>query len=211
MTEKADEKDRPEIVKVSGLSRAKKEEKARVMVMDQKLRRKVQPGEEEKLEEVAREAGVEEVDLGLEEAPGGPAGSTTISGATISVSSLAYYIARDFGPVAPGGAIFLSDSFYFLYPDSQIRKVLSEDLTDLQLWIAQYFDCDDFAQVVAGVVNKQLMGLPFGTLWFRGPGIYHAVNCFYSREQRKMKIVEPQTDAIYDFNKARYDPVLVVL
>lgn len=207
----AEKKDRPEIVKVSGLPRAKKEERTRVMVMDNKLRRKVQPGEEQKLEEVAREAGVEEVDLDLEEAPAGPAGSTTISGQTISVSGLAYCIARDFGPVAPGGGIFLSDGFYFLYPDSQIQKVLSEDLTDLQLWIATYFDCDDFAQVVAGLVNKQLMGIPFGTLWFIGPGIYHAVNCFYSREQRKMKIVEPQTDAIYDFNKARYDPVLVVL
>ena len=206
----AQEKEKPEIVKMSKLP-AKKEERTSVIVMDKKLRRKIRPGEEEKLEEVARKEGVEEVDLDLEEPPAGPAGSAIISGPTVSSSTLAYCIARDFGPVASGGKIFLSDAFYFLYPDNEIQKVLSEDLTDLQLWISTYFDCDDFAQVVAGILNQQLKGIPFGILWFRGRYIYHAVNCFYSWNQRKMKVVEPQTDAIYDFNKASYDPVLVVI
>ncbi len=199
-----------EIVKMSELP-AEKEEKTRVIVMDKKLRRKIRPGEEEKLEEVAREEGVEEVDLDLKEPPAAPAGSATISGPTLSLSALASAIASDFGPVCGGGAVFLSDSFYFLYPDHEIAKVLSEDLTDLQMWISTYFDCDDFAQVVAGVVNQQLKGVAFGTLWFKGRYIYHAVNCFYSHDQKKMKVVEPQTDRIYDFNKARYCPMLVVI
>lgn len=199
-----------EIVKMSKLP-AEKEKKTRVVVMDKKLRRKIRPGEEEKLEEIAREEGVEEVNLDLMEPPAAPAGSTTISGPTISVSVLSAAIASDFGPVCSGGAIFLSDGFYFLYPDKDIVKVLSEDLTDLQMWISTYFDCDDFAQVVAGLVNQQLKGIPFGTLWFKGPNIYHAINCFYSLEQKKMKVVEPQTDKIYDFNKTIYCPMLVVI
>ena len=190
---------------------AEKEIKTRVIVMDKKLRRKVRSGEEEKLEEIAREEGVEEINLDLKEPPAAPAGSTTISGPTISVSDLSAAIASDFGPVCSGGAIFLSDGFYFLYPDKDIAKVLSEDLTDLQIWISTYFDCDDFAQVVAGLVNQQLKGIPFGTLWFKGSNIYHAINCFYSREQRKMKVVEPQTDKIYDFNKSICCPMLVVI
>lgn len=199
-----------EVVKMSELP-AEKEEKTRVIVMDKKLRRKIRPGEEEKLEEIAREEGVEEVNLDLKEPPAAPAGSTTISGPTLSQSDLSAAIARDFGPVCSGGVVFLSDGFWFLYPDHEIEKVLSEDLTDLQMWISTYFDCDDFAQVVAGVVNQQLKGVPFGTLWFKGPYIYHAVNCFYSKNQKKMKVVEPQTDKIYDFNKDRFCPMLVVI
>ena len=105
----------------------------------------------------------------------------------------------------------MSDGFYFLYPTAEIEKVLSEDLTDVQMWINTYFDCDDFAQCVAGAVNQQLKGIPFGTLWFKGPGIYHAVNCFYSKEEKIMKVVEPQTDHIYNFNKNKYCPMLVVI
>ena len=207
-----DQKDQPlyEIVKMSELP-AEKEKKTRVVVMDKKLRRKIRPGEEEKLEEIAREEGVEEVNLDLKEPPAAPAGSTTISGPTVSLSTLASAIASDFGSVCSGGAVFLADSYYFLYPDKEIGKVLNEDLTDLQMWISQYFDCDDFAQVVAGLVNQQLKGVPFGTLWFKGPGIYHAINCFYSQDQKKMKVVEPQTDKIYDFNKQKHCPMLVVI
>ena len=199
-----------EVMKMSELPE-KKEEETRVIVMDKKLQRKITSGEEEKLDEIAKKEVVSEINLDLEEPPAAPAGSTTISGPTVSSKVLAEAIARDFGSVCSGGAIFLSDGFYFLYPDAEIRKVITEDLTDLQMWINTYFDCDDFAQVVAGVLNQQLKGVPFGTLWFKCPRIYHAVNCFYSSDQKKMKVVEPQTDAIYDFNKAKCCPMLVVI
>jgi hypothetical protein len=199
-----------EIVKMSQLPDVR-ERTARVVMLDKKMKRRLTAGEEEKIEEIARAEGALEVDLDMREPPAGPAGSTTISGSTIAGSSLASVIARDFGGTCSGGAIFLSDGFYFLYHDADIQKVLSEDLTDLYMWINTYFDCDDFAQVVAGMVNRELKGAAFGTLWFKGPGIYHAVNCFYSWEQAKMKVVEPQTDAIYNFNKSTYCPMLVVI
>jgi len=182
-----------------------REERTRVIIMDKKLKRKVRPGEEERLDEIAAKEGVSEYG---EDVPGG---STVISGPTISARELSAAITRDFGKCCKGGAIFMSDSYYFLYPDAEIEKVLSEDLTDLQMWINTYFDCDDFAQVVAGVVNQQLKGAPFGVLWFKCPNMYHAVNCFYSMNQRKMKVVEPQTDRIYDFDKRRCCPMLVVI
>lgn len=194
----------PEIVMMSTLPE-EREERTKVIVMDRKMRRKIRAGEEEKLNEIAEAEGTVESDLSI------PGGTTTISGPTINHAILANAIASDFGPVCSGGKIFLSDSKYFLYHDQDIIKVLSEDLTDLQMWIAQYFDCDDFAQVVAGQLNRQLKGIPFGVLWFKGPGIYHAVNCFYSLNQMKMKVVEPQTNAIYDFNKNVYCPMLVVI
>jgi hypothetical protein len=182
------------------------QKKNRVIVMDRKLPRKIKSGEESKIDVIIKKEGVRTSAL-----PGIPAGDTTISGTTVTANDLAGAITRDFGPLVQGGAIFLSDGMYFLYPDSEITKVLSEDLTDLQMWINTYFDCDDFAEVTTGVVNNQLKGIPFGTLWFKGPGIYHAVNCFYSLEQKKMKVLEPQTDGVYDFDKANFHPVLVVI
>jgi len=56
------------------------------------------------------------------------------------------------------------------------------------LWIEEYFDCDDFAQVVFGVVGWHLKGVPFGIIWY-SDGFYHAVNCFYSMEEKKMKML----------------------
>jgi hypothetical protein len=191
------------IIKVSDLP-DEKETVVEAVLLNKKIAGRVTRGREDNLEEIAEEFGF----VADEEAP---AGQTTISGHTVSASNVLNAIARDFGPPCSGGKVFMSDGFYFTYPYREIEKVLSEDLTDVQMWINTYFDCDDFAQVVAGVVNQQLKGIPFGTLWFKGPGIYHAVNCFYSREEKKMKVVEPQTDHIYDFNKKRYCPMLVLI
>ena len=186
----------------------KKQEKTPVIIMDKKMPRKIKVGEHLKLATVAKKEGVLDFMEAPEKVPGG---ETPIIGPTVSGGTLSNAIMRDFGSFCTGGAVFLSDGFYFLYPDNDIKKVLSEDLTDLQMWINTYFDCDDFAQVVAGVMNDRLKGIPFGILWFKGPGFYHAVNCYYSQNQRKMKVVEPQNDAIYDFNKASWCPMLVVI
>lgn len=194
------------ITKVSELPEGK-DETIRVLVLDKKLRRKVAPGEEDNIEGIAEREGTLSIDQETLE----PGGSATIWGATVTKTEILGAIARDFGLTCKGGLVIMSDGFYFLYPTKEIQKVLSEDLTDLQMWISTFFDCDDFAQVVAGVVNQQLKGIPYGILWYKGPGVYHAINCFYSKEQKKMKVVEPQTDRIYDFDKAKYCPMLVVI
>ena len=195
-----------EIMKMSDLP-VGKQEKTKVIIMDKKMIRKIGTGEELKLAELASK-GVLEYSGSPDDAPGG---KTTIQGATITGAQLSNAIINDFGTFCTGGAVFLSDGFYFLYSDAEIQKVLSEDLTDLQMWINTYFDCDDFSQVVAGVMNDKLKGVPFGVLWFKGPGFYHAVNCYYSANQKKMKVVEPQNDAMYNFNKAAWCPMLVVI
>jgi hypothetical protein len=195
-----------EITKVSDLP-DEKEEKIRVMMLDKKLPRKVEPGEEDNIEDIARTEGTLDADVETLE----PGGTATISGPTVTKTTVLQAIARDFGATCRGGLVIMSDGYYFLYSTREIEKVLSEDLTDVQMWINTYFDCDDFSQVVAGAINQQLKGIPFGILWYRGPGVYHAVNCFYSKEEKKMKVVEPQTDRIYDFNKSKYCPMLVVI
>lgn len=198
-----------QIIKVSELPN-EKEEKFKVLFLDKKLPRKVNEGEEDNIEDIVEQEGYLDEDK-MPSIPGGPEGETKITGATVTKNEVLDAIARDFGPICSGGFVIMSDGFYFLYPISSIKKVLLEDLTDLQMWISTYFDCDDFAQVVAGIVNQQLKGIPYGILWYKGPGVYHAINCFYSKEEKKMKVVEPQTDRIYDFNKVKYCPMLVVI
>ncbi|MFC1507302.1 lectin MOA-related protein [Thermoproteota archaeon] len=188
----------------------KKEEETKVVIMDKKIRRRIRVGEEEKLDTIGETEGVLEYTEQPEDVPGA-GGETTISGQTITGSTLSNAIVRDFGSVCSGGKVYLSDGFYFLYSDSAVKKVIQEDLTDLQMWINTYFDCDDFSQVVAGFMNDKLKGVPFGVLWFKGKNYYHAVNCYYSQEQKKMKVVEPQNNAVYDFNKSKYCPMLVVI
>lgn len=186
----------------------KKEEKLRVIVMDRKLKRKIRRGEEEDIAAIAQNEGVRELDIG--DTPEDPEGIPAAPGAIISGATLASAIASDFGPTCGGGAVYLSDTKYKLYSDADINTVLTSDLTDLEVWISQYFDCDDFAQVVAGVVNSKLKGVPFGILWFKGQRIYHAVNCYYSPEG-KMRVVEPQTDHVFTFDKTKYCPMLIVI
>lgn len=195
------EKPKYELLSISQMP-PEKEETTRVIVFDKKIKRKLMIGEEEKLDEIAGKEGLPE--------PFEPSGTFTISGPTISSSTLASTIIRDFGQVCRGGGIYMSDSKYCLYPDSEIKSSERRYGRSSSV-IENYFDCDDFAQVVAGIVNNVLKGIPFGVLWFRGPGVYHAVNCFYSMNQRKMKVVEPQTNRIYDFDKNRYCPMLVII
>ena len=192
------------------------EAETRIKFLDKKSPRPVETGEEENIDEMAASVGPLEPDFYSSEpkdmpAEDVPTGETRIYGPTISASQLADAIVRDFGPVCEGGDIYVSDGTYFLYSDKEIQKVLDETLSDLQMWISEYFDCDDFAQVVAGKMNEELKGSPFGTLWFRGSNFYHAVNCFYSKDQNKMKVVEPQTDAIYDFDKKNHCPQLLMI
>ncbi len=196
---------KPEIVRMSELPR-KKEEKMKVVVMDKKLKRKLKHGEEEDISAIEREEEIPELEEPSEESGGTPTAPISI----ISSDTLAAAIASDFGTTCKGGAVYLSDGKYKVYPDADIRTVLGADLTDSEAYVAQYFDCDDFAQVVSGAVNHKLKGVPFGILWFRGQGVFHAVNCYYS-SSGKMKVVEPQTDHVYSFDKSKYCPMLVVI
>jgi len=199
-----------EKVKLSELE--KKKEKVRIIFADKKIPRRVMVGEEEDF--VATGGEVPKKKKGN---PSGPEETEEPEQAyfiseygTVTSSVLASAILRDVNPVA-SAIIFISDGVYSLYPTSHIRKVVGEDLTDLQLWISQYFDCDDFAQVLFGVLGQYLKGVPFGMIWYSDGGFYHAVNCFYSREERKIKLLEPQTDRIYDFDKRRYKTRFIMI
>ena len=117
--------------------------------------------------------------------------------------------------LGPGGwQLWISDGSYTGYTINELYEWLKNfDDTSLQVWIAEVFDCDDFAQAVQGAANKFFKGIALGTLWYGDKaGTWgHAVNIFYSYTHNKAFLLEPQSDTFYEFDQKDWAPWLVVL
>lgn len=119
--------------------------------------------------------------------------------------------------LGPGGyALHVSDGSYTGYSIWELQEFMKNfDNTNLRVWIAETFDCDDFSQVLQGQVNGFFLGIAFGTIWY-GPknppyDWGHSVNIFYSYTDNKVYLVEPQNDAFYEFDKTKWAPWVVML
>ncbi len=113
-----------------------------------------------------------------------------------------------------GYALHISDGSYTGYSIQELYEFMRNfDETNLKVWIAEVFDCDDFAQVLQGAVNKFFPGIAFGTLWY-GPkdnSWGHAVNIFYSYGDNRIYLVEPQNDTFYLFDKTQWNAWVVMM
>jgi hypothetical protein len=113
-----------------------------------------------------------------------------------------------------GWAFHVSDGSYTAYSSWELREYIGNfDSTNLQVWIAETFDCDNFATVLNGKVQGFFKGIPFGILWFdpKDNSWGHAVNIFYDAYAKKVYCVEPQTDGFFDFNQAAWNPWMVLI
>jgi hypothetical protein len=109
---------------------------------------------------------------------------------------------------------FLSDSSYTGYTLYELWRYLKySEHTDLIPYMSQIFDCDDFAQVLQGSINRVFKGIPFGTLWFyhKTQNWGHAINIFYSYQHNKIVCIEPQNDGMFWFNQNTWRAYLVVV
>ncbi len=111
-------------------------------------------------------------------------------------------------------ALHISDGSYTGYTIAELQEFIRNfDSTNLRVWVAETFDCDDFAQVLEGNVNGFFPGIAFGTIWYGDKkGTWgHAVNLFYDYVANKVYLVEPQNDVFYEFNKTLWNPWVVML
>ncbi len=113
-------------------------------------------------------------------------------------------------------AFHVSDGSYTAYSAYQLQEYIGNfDSTNLDVWIAETFDCDNFASVLNGSVQGFYKGIPFGIIWFgpRNPPFSwgHAVNIFYDAYAKKVYCVEPQTDGFFDFDKTNWIPWMVLI
>lgn len=108
--------------------------------------------------------------------------------------------------------LWLNDGDYSTYSMATLKAFLKADNTDSFKYIKEGFDCDDFAKVLLGRekewydFSQKERGSCFG--YVRGdirkydPNTpsYHAMN-IYIDENRKVWLVEPQTDEFFEPNE----------
>lgn len=117
--------------------------------------------------------------------------------------------------LGPGGyQVFMSDSSYTHYDIYELYEYLVNfDSTNLETWIAEVHDCDDFAEAVNGSANRFLKGIPLGVLWYGDKaGTWgHAVNIFYCGYNQQVFLLEPQADQFYHFDQENWNPWVVMM
>ena len=117
--------------------------------------------------------------------------------------------------LGPGGyALHISDGSYTGYSIWEVQEFMKNfDPTNLRVWIAETFDCDNFAQVLQGNLNGFFPGIALGTLWYGDKaGTWgHAVNIFYDYVNNKIWLVEPQNDVFYEFDKNKWVAWVVMI
>lgn len=127
----------------------------------------------------------------------------------VPAASVVRAIRRDIG--TSGYSLHISDRSYTGYSIWEVYQFVKYyDNTDKMNYISEVFDCDDFAQVLQGNVNRVLRGIPFGTIWYYGNNWGHAVNIGYCHRQDKIYLIEPQNDTFYRFNKA-WRPGMIII
>lgn len=129
------------------------------------------------------------------------------SGMIVSSSSLDGMLRRILaGKLLVDPGIRFGDGSFYLPLLNEVEAILKASQSDRRTWLAERFDCDDFAYVLKGEMSVhayETPGLKFGLCvgivwgyfdWVQG---YHAVNWFLD-DQGVLRFVEPQTDQIYD-------------
>jgi hypothetical protein len=117
-----------------------------------------------------------------------------------------------------GYNIYFADSNYHM-PQKHIAEALINASQVAQLsWIAEKFDCDDFAHLLKAAFIKDaytngLRRLPysFGIIWGESPA--HAMNLLVASdgEKKESYVIEPQTGAFYKPSDGKLDDIYLVV
>lgn len=99
----------------------------------------------------------------------------------------------------------LGDSGYYLPTVDEVTQIITATQHERRTWIAERYDCDDFAYVlkafvssVAYVNSGLTYGLSCGIIWgkFSWVDEFHACNWIITSD-RTFRLVEPQTDSLH--------------
>lgn len=97
-----------------------------------------------------------------------------------------------------GGIFQMADQYYQEADEALIKEILDEDKTNLEQYIAEDFDCDDFTFRLMGVFHcdPRTAAMPIFITWVVTSQGGHAVISYYHKSE--VHIIEPQKDWIYD-------------
>lgn len=115
------------------------------------------------------------------------------------------------GLFASDSGIRFGDGTYYLPTIQEVQEILSKSESDRRTWLAERFDCDDFAYVLKGEMSVHAYdtgdiryGLCVGMVWANFTWVkgYHAVNWFIASDGT-LRFIEPQNDSIYDVSQCQ--------
>lgn len=131
------------------------------------------------------------------------------SGIVVPTSSLVGVVQKRLaGKLADDPGIRFGDGSFYLPKLGEVRNILDESSADRRAWMAERFDCDDFAYVLKSEMSIHAyessslryalcVGIVWGNFdWVSG---YHAVNWFIA-DDGELRFIEPQSDEIYDLS-----------
>lgn len=90
-----------------------------------------------------------------------------------------------------------ADAYYKEADEELIGMILDADLGDKEEYETEWYDCDDFAFRLMGVLHsdKEAASMPIFITWVLLPEGGHAVLSYY--KDGEVKIIEPQTDQVF--------------
>lgn len=97
----------------------------------------------------------------------------------------------------------LTDQVYKVYTVHDLQRFLKEDQTDKMQYVAEEFDCDNFAFGTYFMAEIAMPGCCLGVCFVGTPKGAHAVN-FFIDENNRFYLIEPQNDEIKTIPKDWY-------
>lgn len=107
----------------------------------------------------------------------------------------------------------LNDRKYYTTSFEEHMRFIEYSKVDLQPYIPEYHDCDDFAIALWGEYrgNIKWSGIAFGLMFVETPSYRHAIN-FFVDNLDDMYVVEPQTDAVWLIDdKQEWSPYFMMM
>lgn len=104
--------------------------------------------------------------------------------------------------IANGGSFRFSDSSYQSCSISDLTKILHSDFTNYKGYRAEWFDCDNFAELLRNHLADTYNINSCAEVWISSAGGSHAWNIFIDLDCVPWGI-EPQTDDIWPLNQLR--------
>ena len=113
----------------------------------------------------------------------------------------AYKKAFHFAWWYPKKPFYLADEFYKETDQTFIQDILAKDKTNLETYVTEFFDCDDYAFRLMGIFhqNGEVAAMPIFITWVLTSFGGHAVLSYY--KSGEIYIIEPQNDNIYSVPK----------
>lgn len=105
-------------------------------------------------------------------------------------------------------SVHIRDEEYFLINKKEMEKILQLNYFSKMQWIANSRDCDNFSDVLQGLISSLGYRIAFGSVEVETEQGLHALN-FFIDENKVIWYIEPQTNKI--FLKNDYKPYWVVI